>query len=87
MGEDGCDRFQWAYDDLGKGAPQTPLQTSSPRLNCSWTPAIVSSHESPKKHALATIRHRTLSTNISPPSQHHTPSVELSERFEPLTYA
>lgn len=83
MGEDGCDRFQWAYEDLGKRAPWTPpsLPTSSQRChNRRRSPSIElspafehgwsASHRSPKKRrALPTTHHRTLSANISPSSR------------------
>ena len=98
MGEDGCDQFHWAYDDLGKGVLQMPMQTSSLHLSHSEILVVelfpaqhgqLSFDRSPKKDALPTAHDCPLATNISPssPSQHHALLIGLSEHFEPLTYA
>ena len=98
MGGDGCDWFHWAYNDLGKGVPQTLVQTSSLHLSRSGILVVelspaqhgqLSFHRLPKKNALPTAYDCTLATNVSPssPSQHCVLSIGLSEHFEPLTYA
>ena len=91
MGEDGCIWFQWAYDDLGKGAPWTPLKTSGEQHSHRQIPSI---ELSPALRQGRLFPHRLpqkrLSTDVSsssPPLRHRTPSVELSSSFEPLTYA
>lgn len=102
MGEDGCDRFRWVFEDVQDVPPSTPPQTSGPQ-KCRRSPSIEVSSPSPALpvgvHAHQPVKpllraqhhasssHRSSKTqrcsfdlsSSSPPTHHHTPSIECPQ--------